>query len=288
MTFDRYLKRLDKAVAERTLTPQKFRSLVHGFYAESGRDFPWRKTSDPYRILVSEIMLQQTQTSRVEERYPEFLRAFPTVCDLANARQADVLALWQGMGYYRRARNLHKAAEMVCNEFGGAIPREYESIRLLPGVGDYTAAAVTAFAFNKPAAMIETNIRAVYLYAWHPNRRDVTDKELLSLIERTMDRKRPREWFYGLMDFGVALKRARPRIHERSKHHVKQSRFEGSDRQLAARILKAIVAAESPISMRAIQQALDSDPTRVGCAVERLIHDKLVARTNGGCLMIAD
>lgn len=284
MDFDRYMKRLDAAIAAEALTAQKFRRIVLSFYDNSAREFPWRETRDPYRILVSEVMLQQTQTSRVEERYPEFLRKFPTVRVLARAPQSEVLAMWQGMGYYRRARNLHRAAIVVCEEHGGVVPEDFKSLRRLPGVGDYTAAAVSAFAFNKPVAMIETNIRAVYLYAWYPDMRDVTDKELLSHIERTMDTKRARDWFYALMDFGVALKKARPGIHERSKHHVKQSAFEGSDRQLAARVLKAVLAAKSPISVKSMDLGLAIDQARLMKAVERLERDKLITRTSRGLL----
>ena len=284
MDFDRYLKLLDMAIAAQTLTMQKFRRIVFGFYDNSAREFQWRETQDPYHILVSEVMLQQTQTSRVEERYPEFLRKFPTVSALARAPQSEVLAMWQGMGYYRRARNLHRAAITVCEDHGGVVPEDFTSLRELPGVGDYTAAAVSVFASNKPTAMIETNIRAVYLYAWYPDMRDVTDKELLSHIERTMDTKRARDWFYALMDFGVALKKARPGIHERSKHHVKQSAFEGSDRQLAARILKAVLTAKSPISPKSIDLGLAVDSARLHKAVERLIRDQLITRTAKGYL----
>jgi A/G-specific adenine glycosylase len=288
MEFDCHLQKLDKAIAAKALTAQTFRRIVLGFYTEAARSFPWRETHDPYGILVSEIMLQQTQTSRVEERYPEFLRAFPTVRALAKARQSEVLALWQGMGYYRRARNLHKAAIMMCEEHRGVIPDDYASLRRLPGIGDYTAAAISAFAFNKPIAMIETNIRAVYLYAWYPEQHAITDKELFAHIERTMDTKRPRDWFYALMDFGVALKKARPRIHERSKHHVKQSAFEGSDRQLAARILKAVLASKSPIALSSIDLGQYAQPTRVKKAVERLVSDKLIVKASRGYLVAAD
>lgn len=288
MTFDRYLKRLDMAIEAGTLTPARFRQIIFGLYETSARSFPWRDTRDPYHILVSEVMLQQTQTSRVERRYPEFLKKFPTVQKLARAPQGQVLAMWEGMGYYRRARNLRQAAIALCERFAGEVPEDTESLRSLPGIGEYTAAAVRAFAFNKPSSMIETNIRAVYLYAWYPNRVGITDRELLERIEATMDRKRCRDWFYALMDFGVELKKARPRIHERGKHHVKQSAFEGSDRQLAARVLKAVVAAKSPIPISALDVGAYADPSRVAKAIERLARDKLVVKTRRGYLAIAE
>lgn len=288
MDFDLYVQQLDSAITAKTLTRPKFRRIVFRFYDTSARKFPWRETRDPYAILVSEVMLQQTQTSRVEERYPKFLKKFPTVKRLAQSPQSAVLAMWEGMGYYRRARNLHQAAIAICERFGGEVPDDTESLRALPGIGAYTAAAIQAFAFNKPSPMIETNIRAVYLYAWYSGRVGVTDKEILEQINATMDRKRSREWFYALMDFGVELKKVRTRIHERSKHHVKQSAFEGSDRQLAARVLKAVVVSKTPIPASSIDVGGHADPSRVTKAIERLVRDKLIVRTRRGCLTIGN
>jgi A/G-specific adenine glycosylase len=152
----------------------------------------------------------------------------------------------------------------------------------LPGLGHYTAAALSVFAFNTPTAMIETNIRSVYLYAFYRKRRGVSDREVMKLIHDTMDTRRCREWFYALMDFGVALKKARPGINTRSKHHTKQSAFEGSDRQIAARALKTIVSSKRSIALAELVGLLGADCERVQKAVDRLERDGLIRRARGG------
>ena len=287
MNFDRYLVKLDALIAAKKLTPNAFQRLVMGFYEDNRRPFAWRETRDPYKILVSEIMLQQTQTSRVEERYPTFLKAFPTIKALANASQADVLKAWEGLGYYRRARNLHRAAIAVHEEYGGKMPNSFDELIALPGLGHYTAAAVSVFAFEKPTPMIETNIRSVYLYGFCSGRTKVSDRELMQLIHDTMDTKRCRDWFYALMDFGVALKRARPGINAQSKHHTKQSKFEGSDRQIAATILKIVVASKRGVAVSEIQKHVNAEVERVEKAVRRLENDGLIRRMRTGRVVVA-
>ena len=185
---------------------EAFRSLVLRHYQIHGRDLPWRRTHDPYLIMVSEVMLQQTQVTRVEPKYVEFIEAFPDLGSLARAPLETVLRHWQGLGYNRRAISLKRAAEMVAAEYGGLIPRDLPSLRRLPGVGAATAAAVAAFAFGDPHPFLETNIRAVYLHHFFAYREDVTDKELLPLVEATLDHEDPRTWYYALMDYGSALK----------------------------------------------------------------------------------
>ena len=178
MNPEEYVARLERiAVGDATWSRQKsvFRRIIRSFYREHGRAFPWRNIKNPYRILVSEVMLQQTQTSRVLERYPMFLRQFPTVKALARAPLQEVLSLWEGMGYYRRARNLHASAQTICADWNGRVPRTAEGLRTLPGIGEYTAAAVSAFAFNISVPMIETNIRSVYLHTFFQDKLDVQD-----------------------------------------------------------------------------------------------------------------
>lgn len=209
------------------------------------RDFPWRRTHDPYKILVSEIMLQQTQVSRVLIKYPEFLKKFPTLKALARARLADVLRVWQGMGYNRRALHLHTIARTVKK-----IPDTYDELRKLPGIGSYTAAAVMNFAYNKPTAMIETNIRRVFIHAYNITH----DRDILELVEKTIDRKNPREWFFYLMDLGSTLPKS---INRRSAHYAKQSPFEGSRRQRRARELREMLKNQRA-SDRALAAHIDS------------------------------
>jgi len=219
----------------------KFRSTIYAYYGRRGRDLPWRNTTDPYPIFVSEIMLQQTQVDRVLPKYRLFLERFPTLKVLAHAPQAAVLQVWSGLGYNRRALHLHGSAQKILSDFSGTIPCTYDSLRQLPGVGPYTANAILVFAYNKPALVIDTNIRRVYLHFFFKGRDAVDDAELLPVMQETLDAENPRRWFNALMDYGAMLGTKQPLINRRSKHYVKQSRFEGSDRQIRGKILKALL-----------------------------------------------
>ncbi len=221
------------------LTPtviKEFRSLIHTYYEKEGRHFPWRETRDPYHILVSEVMLQQTQTSRVLAKYQAFLTAFPTPEALAGVAQREVLAAWQGLGYNRRALNLQRAARTIVEEYGGEVPDAVEEMVKLPGVGPDTAGAIAVLAFNQPVGYLETNIRAVYQYVFFPEATP-RDKELRPIIEATLDREDPRRWYFGLYDYGAMLKR------EKKAGPVgrRQSRFEGSDRQVRGAVLRLLL-----------------------------------------------
>lgn len=262
---------------------RRFRATVRSFYRSCGRDFAWRKTRDPYRVLVSEIMLQQTQTQRVAERFPLFLKTFPNLRALARAPQSEVIRAWEGLGYYRRARNLHQAAQAVVARHGGRIPDSYEALRALPGVGAYTAAAVSAFAFDRGVPMIETNIRSVYLYVFFKGARSVSDREILELVAATMPAKNVREWFYALMDLGVELKKQAPRINHASRHHKAQSPFKGSDRRVAAQVLRYVVTSARPVSKAAIAKEIRRSiegvsSEQIDLALARLEREALIAR----------
>jgi A/G-specific adenine glycosylase len=295
MTIEQYLQRLEVlSSGSRKLTPQTiraFQTLVFGFYRKHRRKFAWRSTRDPYRILVSEIMLQQTQTVRVMEKYGDFLERFPNVHTLAQAPQSEVLRAWQGLGYYRRARNLHRAAIAICEHHNGKVPRDPAELKKLPGIGAYTAAAVAAFAFGKAVPMIETNIRSIYLYTFCKGRTAVSDKELLHLIEQTLPRQskgvsrlQGRRWFYALMDLGVELKRLRTGINQASKHHTRQSPFKGSDREVAAQVLKFIIARNRPTAEQELYKTLSAAPAKIATAVSRLVEDGLIRRLKSGRL----
>ena len=214
-----------------------FRREVWEFYRAHGRRLPWRETSDPYAVLVSELMLQQTQVSRVFPKFEAWMARFPDVRSLAEASLSEVLAFWNGLGYNRRAVYLQKAACEVCDRFGGNFPRSEEELRSLPGVGAYTAGAVSAFAFGTPSVFIETNIRTVFIHRFFSDIQEkIDDSQILPLVRQTLDRENPREWYYALMDFGAELKRTVPNPGRKSKHYAKQSKFEGSFRQaLSAR-----------------------------------------------------
>lgn len=297
MTFERCLHVLDCIRGAHAARPRskgaskedlrRFCTTVKSYYKRCGRDFTWRKTRDPYRVLVSEIMLQQTQTQRVAERFPLFLRDFPNLRALARAPQSDVIRAWEGLGYYRRARNLHRAAQAVVELHDGRIPESYDALRALPGVGAYTAAAVSAFAFDCGVPMIETNIRSVYLYVFFKGARLVSDREILELVAATMPAKNVRDWFYALMDLGVELKRQRPLINHASRYHKIQSPFKGSDRRVAAQVLRHIVRSTRPVSKAAIAKEIqrsieDVRSEQIERALTRLEREALIVRVKSG------
>ncbi len=202
---------------------------------------PWRHTKDPYRILVSEVMLQQTQVSRVLKKYPKFLAAFPTIQALDRAPLAKVLRVWQGMGYNRRALYLQRLAHIVCDKFAGHIPENPDALCRLPGIGAGTAGAIAAFAFGKRSAFIETNIRRAYLHHFFRGRRGIPDTVLLEKISATLPRKNIREWYYALMDYGAEGLTDVPNANRRSAHYFRQSLFKGSRRELRGRVLAEVV-----------------------------------------------
>lgn len=218
--------------------------FVWDFYRRRGRDFLWRRTRDPYRILVSEIMLQQTQTSRVEKKYPLFLERFPDFTALARAPLSEVLQYWRGLGYNRRAVALKNIAADVIARPEGALPQSEEELRRLPMIGKNTAASIAAFAWNRPTIFIETNIRRVYIHHFFPEHEKVRDRDLLPLIELTLDRENSREWYYALMDYGVYLKGKVPNPNTRSTAYRRQSAFEGSRRQLRGKVLRELEGGE--------------------------------------------
>jgi len=219
---------------------------VLGVAEELYRDFEWRRTADPYRVLVSEVMLQQTQTVRVIRYYARWIDKFPTFDALAAASTLDVLEAWQGLGYNRRALALHECAKQVSTSYEGRLPDTVEALVALPGIGPATAAGVLAFAFNEPSVYLETNVRTVVLHEVWPDREDVSDKEVGAIVEaasalvasRGID---SRAWNYALLDYGAWLKKMFPNPSRRSKHHTKQSAYEGSRRQKRARLLRAML-----------------------------------------------
>ncbi|MDD1705493.1 MAG: A/G-specific adenine glycosylase, partial [Methanoregulaceae archaeon] len=223
------------------LTPEEFRKRILHFYQGHRRDFPWRNTRDPYRILVSEIMLQQTQVKRVQDLYPGFISRFPDFSALDATPVEDLLRAWQGLGYNRRALALKNTASRIMKEWNGLLPDNEESLRSLPGVGKATAAAVQAFAFGKPSLLIETNIRRVFIHCYFRDRPVVSDGEILPLVAVTLDAENPRDWYYALMDYGSYLGKTRENPNRRSRQYKKQSPFRGSVRQVRGRILSFLV-----------------------------------------------
>lgn len=206
------------------------------------RSLPWRHIEDAYGVLVSEVMLQQTQVARVLPRWEAWMRLFPTVDALAAADTATVLEQWQGLGYNRRALALKRACEACARDFGGELPREEADLLALPGVGPATCAGVRAFAYDLPSVYIETNVRTVFIHELFPDRDAVADRELRPLVERTCPRTGVRDWYYALLDWGAHLKRTTVNPSRRSAHYARQSAFEGSRRQKRAEILRFVLA----------------------------------------------
>lgn len=234
-----------------------FRKAVRAHWKKNGRhDLPWRKTTDPYKILVSEVMLQQTQVPRVVEKYRSFLKKFPTVRKLAGAKLSDVLKEWNGLGYNRRGKYLHDAAKEIILKYKGIVPKDVASLRELPGMGPYTASAVRVFAFDLPDILIETNVRTAYFHHFFNDKKSIRDVDLIPIATKAADGQDPREWHWALMDYGSSLKRSGVRNNAQSKHYAKQSKFEGSLRQVRGEILRQLHAGKQPKSDEQLKVAL--------------------------------
>ena len=210
--------------------------------AKCYRDLPWRNIDDPYQVLVSEVMLQQTQVNRVLGYWGPFCSLFPTLDALAAADSASVLERWQGLGYNRRALALKRCAEACASQYAGLLPQKPDELLALPGIGPCTAAGITAFAYRKPAVYIETNVRAVFIHEFFPQEGRVADKDIAPLVEATCSRQDPRGWYYALLDYGAHLKQQVANPTRRSAHYARQSAFEGSRRQKRAELLRLVLA----------------------------------------------
>ncbi len=257
-----------------------FRNTILTYYRQHPRRLPWRETDDPYRITVSELMLQQTQVDRVLSKYGEFVEAFPNFSALAEAPLQDVLLVWQGLGYNRRAKALKDIAILVMTDYDGILPSEPEELETFPGIGPATAREIAAFAFNKPVVFIETNIRSLFIHFFFPDAANIPDRSILPLIEATLVRDNPREWYYALMDYGSMLKRNVPNPGRKSAHYARQSRFEGSDRQIRGAIIR-LLTSEDTVPENTIIAKTGCDPDRGEKIMNTLVAEGLVQRENG-------
>ena len=257
-----------------------FRKIINDNYRDNYREMPWRRTRNPYRILVSEIMLQQTQVDRVLKKYAEFIRTFPDLQALAQAPLSKILRVWQGMGYNRRALSLKRLAEIVIQEYGGKLPADPEELVRLPGIGPYSAAAICAFVHNRPCLFIETNIRRVYIHFFFADRGHVRDAEILPLLEKTLDRKSPRDWYYALMDYGVKLKKEVKNPNRRSAHYQKQPAFHGSSRQVRGVILKTLLKSPA-MTKSALNRTLPTISGDLDQVLDGLLKDGLLQQKRG-------
>lgn len=224
---------------------EEFQKTVFGYYHEHGRhDLPWRRPDekgvfDSYRILVSEMMLQQTQVPRVIPKFRSFMQRFPTYTALAAAPLSDVLKEWSGLGYNRRAKFLWQAARQIVQEYGGVLPAHTADLIKLPGIGRNTAGALLAYTYNVPVVFIETNVRTVFIHHFFADQERVDDKEIADLVARTLPDD-TRTWYWSLMDYGTFIKQTVGNRSAASKHYKKQSPFEGSRRQIRGQVLRLL------------------------------------------------
>ena len=217
-----------------------FQKKIYDFYNTNKRCFDWRDLITPYRVVVSEIMLQQTQTSRVVFKFEQWMKKFSDFDSLAKASKQDVLKCWQGLGYNRRGLALHEFAQRTVSEFNGVVPKDPAILQTFRGIGPNTAGSICAFAFNMPVIFIETNIRTVFLYEFFKDQKNIHDKQLLPLIGQAVDKHNARDWYYALMDYGVFLKKELKASNVASKHYVVQSKFVGSKRQLRGAVVRVL------------------------------------------------
>ena len=222
---------------------EKFQKEVISYYESCGRhNLPWRKHITPYRVLVSELMLQQTQVERVIPYFNRWMKQYPSMKKLSEASQGDVLRLWSGLGYNRRALALHKIARTLAHK---KFPREKEELLKLPGIGHYTAGAILNFAFKQWTPFIDTNIRRVFLFRFFNDEKNVKDEEILEKMKEIGYTRSPREWGYALMDYGAFLKTKLERNpNKKSSHYRKQKPFLYSQRYWRSRILKMLLEKE--------------------------------------------
>jgi A/G-specific adenine glycosylase len=260
---------------------KSFIDTVWTYYHSHGRHYlPWRHTKDPYSILVSEIMLQQTQVERVIPKYHSFLHLFPSSHALSRASTKSVLQEWQGLGYYHRALRLQKTAKIIETQFQSVFPSNYQILLTLPGIGPTTAGDLLAFAWNQPTVIIETNIRSVFIHHFFNTSTSVSDSQIIPYIEKSLDRNNPRKWYWALMDYGAFLKTQKLVHNSQSRHYRLQSPFEGSNRQLRSSILK-LVLERGPLNQTALHHHLGqkhsrATPSQINQNLTQLVSDGLI------------
>lgn len=247
---------------------------------------PWREDPNAYKVLVSELMLQQTQVQRVIPKFDAFLYTCSSFASLAEKTLAEVLVLWSGLGYNRRAKFLHQAAQLVMSDHNGVLPDTFAALVKLPGIGKNTAGAILAYTYNQPVVFVETNIRTVYFHHFFPDDTElVSDKELERLVEMTLDRQNPREWYWALMDYGSHLKKAAGGRLDTSKHYTKQSPLAGSLREMRGRILKALT--DGARKKKDLREAVRSDE-RFEPALTSLVDEGFISDHNGELCLTGD
>lgn len=260
---------------------EDFKRIVSQFYSQHKRILPWRESIVPYHVLITEIMLQQTQVPRVLIKFQEFIAVFPDFKTLAESSLLDVLRVWQGLGYNRRGKYLHETARIIHHTYHDLIAADPELLVALPGIGPATARSIVTFVHNKPEIFIETNIRRVYIHHYFQDRAEIEDKDILPLVERTLDKENPREWYYALMDYGTDLGKRVSNPNRKSKHYSKQSRFEGSKRQVRGAILRELLKKNKPMNKVELSEVLTQEQGRVTEVLIDLAKENLIIERGG-------
>ena len=230
-------------------------------------------------------MLQQTQVDRVVPYFERWMRVFPTIESLGRAPLAKVLREWSGLGYNRRAKLLRECAKEIVGKHGGKVPKDFAALKALPGIGPYTASAVRVFAFNQPDVLIETNIRSAFLHHIFPHTRNVDDRRICVYAKKAAKGQNPRTWNAALMDYGSFLKKTHPNPSRRSKHHIRQSPFEGSVRKVRGAILRKLL--DGPISKKALLKIDVKSSYQMEKALRDLLDEGLIQKT-GSTWMLSD
>lgn len=253
---------------------KEFIQTVYKYYESHGRnDLPWRIDRTPFNAFLSEVMLQQTQVNRVIEKFLLFKENFANFDDLANAPQSDVVRLWQGLGYNRRALYLHKSAKMIVSEFNGELPISPSDLQKLPGIGPATAASISVYAHNQPHPYIETNIRAVFIHHFFSDNELVSDDDIFPIVARTIDHNDPYSWYSALMDYGTMIKSKYKNPSRKSKKHTVQAKFKGSLRQIRGNVIKLVSECEGISRTELIKNIKDD---RCEAVIDMLIQENFI------------
>jgi len=250
---------------------KKFQDKIFEWWEKNKRDLPWRKTTDPYYIMVSEVMLQQTQVSRVKEKYEAFIKKFPTKENLAEAETAEVLKIWSGLGYNKRALWLQQAATQLVE--GEEFPKKPEELEKIKGIGKYTARAILIFAFNHDLPTVDTNIRRILISEGFATE-EATEKELFKIAAEITPKGRARDWYNALMDYGSMELTARK---TGIKPKTSQKKFNNSTRYQRGKIVKALIK-KGALTKKEISEECEIDQKVLAEILTKLIVEGLVVK----------
>ncbi|MBK8807502.1 MAG: A/G-specific adenine glycosylase [Bacteroidales bacterium] len=255
-----------------------FRNLLYGYYEKNYRSMPWREDTSPYNVFLSELMLQQTQVNRVMQKFNEFSSVFANFEAIAKASLHEVLLLWNGLGYNRRAKYLKSASEIIVNNYKGVLPQSFDDLKQLPGIGEATARAILVYAYNKPELFIETNIRQVLIFHFFSMEEKIEDQKLLQVLHQVVDKENPKMFYWAMMDYGTFLKKQFGNLNSLSTTYTKQSKFVGSQRQKRGQILRLVL--HKPQTFEMLNSELKTSANELNEIVHQLEKEKLLIFQN--------